>query len=194
MASNNIEIEAKVLLKESDYQKALSTLKLSDEEVSQTNYYLDSVDRILKKYGMILRIRENNKNFTLTMKAPLSEGLLEKNQALNEKQADLFFNENIFPAGDIADFLDILHIDPRELKILAQMTTVRREGTYRDTSIDLSKNSYSGKVDYELECDSDSAIKSQATLRNICDELSIPFELNTLSKETRAINAATDSK
>ena len=64
----------------------------------------------------------------------------------------------------------------------------------KDTIIDVSKNTYSGKTDYELECDSDSAHKSQDTLRTLCEEVGVPFVLNNLSKETRAINAATGSK
>ncbi len=194
MASNNIEIEAKVLLKKEDYVKIVNALKLSGNVVSQTNYYLDSADRILKSYGMILRIREVKNQFTLTLKAPMAEGLLEKNQVLNGEDAKCLINENIFPEGDIKDFLGILHISVDSLKILAQLTTEREECSFRDTIIDVSKNTYSGQVDYELECDSDSALKSQETLRLLCEANEIPFVLNTLSKETRAINAAIGSK
>ena len=51
MASNNIEIEAKVLLTKESYVKIVNALKLSGNVVTQTNYYLDSADRILKTYG-----------------------------------------------------------------------------------------------------------------------------------------------
>lgn len=194
MASNNIEIEAKVLLSQGDYVKIVNTLHLSGNVVSQTNYYLDSGDRILKKYGMILRIREVKESFTLTLKAPMAEGLLEKNQVLTPEDAKSLIHENLFPDGDIKDFLGILHIPVEDLKILAQLTTEREECAYKDTMVDVSKNTYSGRVDYELECDADSALKSQETLRQLCDESGVPFVLNTLSKETRAINAAIGSK
>lgn len=194
MASNNIEIEAKVLLSEEDYRKVVSYLQLSGETISQTNYYLDSAERTLKHYGMILRIREVKGQFTLTMKAPMAEGLLEKNQILTGPIAQKLIDENIFPEGDIKDFLDVLHIPVSSLKILAQLTTEREEMDYRDTVIDVSKNTYFGKVDYELECDSDSALKSQETLKALCAEIGVPFVLNDLSKETRAINAATGNK
>lgn len=194
MASNNIEIEAKVLLSQNDYVKIVNALHLSGKVVSQTNYYLDSADRILKHYGMILRIREVKNQFTLTLKAPMAEGLLEKNQVLGDAEAQRLIHENVFPEGDIHDFLGILHLPIKELKILAQLTTEREECSYKDTIIDVSKNTYSGKTDYELECDSDSAHKSQDTLRTLCEEVGVPFVLNNLSKETRAINAATGSK
>ncbi|MFA6861655.1 MAG: CYTH domain-containing protein [Bacilli bacterium] len=191
MASNNIEIESKVLLTKNDYEKILNKLNFGANSIVQTNYYLDSQERALKKYDMVLRIRESNKKYVLTMKAPLAEGLLEKDQNLSQKEADSFIDHNVFPRGDISDFLDILHIPTDSLKILAHMTTERKEVDYQGTTIDISKNSYGEKVDYEVECDSDSALNSQNTLRSICLNLDIDFKLNTLSKETRAINAAT---
>lgn len=194
MATNNIEIEAKVLLSQENYQKVLAVFPFQGEPTVQTNYYLDSNDRILKKYGMILRIRHVGDTYTLTMKAPLAEGLLEKNQVLSDAEFDHFFHENIFPQGEVFDFLDVLHIKPSNLHILAHLTTERKEAPYKDTMVDISKNTYSGKVDYELECDSDSVSKSEKTLEDVCAKLGIPFVLNTLSKETRAINAATDHK
>ena len=189
MATNNIEIEAKVLVSKEDYEKLLDSFPIDKPAIVQTNYYLDSNDRILKKYGMILRIRHVGDVYTLTMKAPLAEGLLEKNQRLTGHEFDLLFNDNIFPKGEIYDFLDVLHLDPKELHILAHLTTERKETEYKDTIVDISKNTYSGQIDYELECDSDAAVKSEKTLEEICTKFNIPFVLNTLSKETRAINA-----
>ncbi|MFA6625005.1 MAG: CYTH domain-containing protein [Bacilli bacterium] len=194
MASNNIEIESKVLLSKSDYEKIIVKLNFGNKNIVQTNYYLDSEDRDLKNYGMVLRVRKTVDVVKLTMKAPMSEGLLEKNQVLNEKESSALLDHDIFPRGDIHDFLEILHIDPSTLKVLANLTTERKEIQYQDTMLDVSKNTYSGKVDYELECDSDSTLKSQGTLRDICSDLDIEFKLNTLSKETRAINAATGTK
>mgnify|MGYP000850248173 CR=1 FL=1 len=194
MASNNIEIEAKVLLSKKDYEKVLAKLNFGDASTIQTNYYLDSDDRILKKYGMVLRIRQANNKSILTMKAPLAEGLLEKDQTLPQKDADSLIDHNIFPRGDISDFLDILQIPTSKMKVLAHMTTERKEVDYQGTTIDISKNTYSKKVDYEIECDSDAALTSQNTLRDICANLDIEFKINTLSKETRAINAAMDEK
>ena len=114
---------------------------------------------------------------------------MEKNQYLSQKDADSLISHNVFPRGDIADFLVTLHLPASELRILAELTTHRREAVYKDTDLDISK-----KVDYELECDSDSAVKSQNTLQEICENYDLEFKLNTLSKETRAINAALEGK
>lgn len=190
MSSNNIEIEAKVLLSKKDYQKLLENLPFGEKVKIQKNYFLDSTDRVMKKYGMTMRLRQREGQNKLTMKAPLAEGLLDKSQALSESEAESLIQNNLFPRGDIQDFLDILHIDVSKFRILAELTTERRECSYDGFEINISKNIYSDSVDYELECDSDSVNNSQNTLREICDRYHIEYKINTLSKETRAINAA----
>ena len=51
--SNAIEIEAKALVSQDDYRK-LSKLFPSSPRYTQTNYYIDSDDRILNKEGIAL--------------------------------------------------------------------------------------------------------------------------------------------
>lgn len=190
MASNNIEIEAKVLLKRTDYEKLKKNLEFVPAVKIQSNYYLDSQDRVLKKYGMIVRLRTREGNANLTMKAPLSEGLLEKTQPMTLQEATDMIRNNRVPEGEVKDFLETLHIDPKSLSILAELTTERREGTYEGTSINISKNTYGDTIDYEIECDSDSKIKSEKTLKELCEKFKIPFKINEISKEDRAISEA----
>ena len=190
MSSNNIEIEAKVLLSKKDYERLLANIPFNPQVKVQENYFLDSEDRELKKYGMLVRLRRREGRNKLTMKAPLSEGLLDKRQMLTDEETNALLENNIFPRGDILDFLEILHIDSSRFQVLAELTTERYEGIYEGFEINISKNIYSGTVDYELECDSDSAFNSQNTLRSLCDHFDIKYEPNVLSKETRAINAA----
>ncbi|MDY5431678.1 MAG: CYTH domain-containing protein [Candidatus Enterosoma sp.] len=194
MSSNNIEIEAKVLLSKKDYERLLANIPFNPQVKVQENYFLDSEDRELKKYGMLVRLRRREGRNKLTMKAPLSEGLLDKSQMLTDEETTALLENNIFPRGDILDFLEILHIDSSRFQILAELTTERYEGIYEGFEINISKNIYSGTVDYELECDSDSAFNSQNTLRSLCDHFDIKYEPNVLSKETRAINAAQKAK
>ena len=194
MSSNNIEIEAKVLLSKKDYERLLANIPFNPQVKVQENYFLDSEDRELKKYGMLVRLRRREGRNKLTMKAPLSEGLLDKSQMLTDEETNALLENNIFPRGDILDFLEILHIDSSRFQILAELTTERYEGIYEGFEINISKNIYSGTVDYELECDSDSAFNSQNTLKSLCDHFDIKYEPNVLSKETRAINAAQKAK
>lgn len=194
MSSNNIEIEAKVLLSKKDYERLLANIPFNPQVKVQENYFLDSEDRELKKYGMLVRLRRREGRNKLTMKAPLSEGLLDKSQMLTDEETNALLENNVFPRGDILDFLEILHIDSARFQVLAELTTERYEGIYEGFEINISKNIYSGTVDYELECDSDSAFNSQNTLRSLCDHFDIKYEPNVLSKETRAINAAQKAK
>ena len=194
MSSNNIEIEAKVLLSKKDYERLLANIPFNPQVKVQENYFLDSEDRELKKYGMLVRLRRREGRNKLTMKAPLSEGLLDKSQMLTDEETNALLENNIFPRGDILDFLEILHIDSARFQVLAELTTERYEGIYEGFEINISKNIYSATVDYELECDSDSAFNSQNTLRSLCDHFDIKYEPNVLSKETRAINAAQKAK
>jgi len=190
MSSNNIEIESKVLLKKTDYDKLIKGLNFPKITLIQTNYYLDSREQILKKYGMVLRVREGDQHFIFTMKAPLSEGLLEKNQTLSSREAGDLIDQNIFPSGEIYNFLETLHITPENLEVLATLTTFRKVLEYKGTKLDISQNTYEDTIDYELECSSDSAEHSQEVLKEICDQFQIPYQLNKESKQDRAITAA----
>lgn len=189
MANNNIEIEAKVLLSKNNYEKLLNSLNFDEKIKIQKNYYLDSTDRILEKYSMMLRLREREGKTKLTLKAPLSQGLLEKNQNLSEKECLSLSKSNILPRGEIYDFLEILHIPVSDLKVLAQLTTERKEMEYKDTKVNISKNTYGDNVDYEIECDSDCIEKSEAVLKEILSKYDIECKFNNLSKENRAINS-----
>lgn len=189
MANNYIEIESKALISKANYEKLLHNLKLDEKTKIQKNYYLDSNSRVLKKYGIMVRLREREGMVKLTMKAPLSEGLLEKNQNLTEAEFNALVKSNIFPRGEIYDFLDVLHISPNDLVILAELTTERREMNYNDTKVNISKNTYGDKVDYEIECDSDSKTKSDNNLRELLSSYDIECVFNHLSKETRAVNS-----
>ncbi|MCI5631097.1 MAG: CYTH domain-containing protein [Bacilli bacterium] len=188
--SNNIEIEAKVILSRQDYKKVFDTLKTKITDThTQTNFYIDSKDRVLKKNDIALRIREYNRTYVLTCKTPLSEGLLEKNQELNEKVALEMINLNRFPSGGIQDFLELLDIDVSNLEVLASLTTRRNELTIDSSKISLDENTYGNKVDYEIEVE-DSAMKlAEDRIEEILKPLGITYTLNKVSKQMRAIKA-----
>lgn len=191
--SNNIEIEAKVILSRQDYKKVFDTLKTKITDThTQTNFYIDSQYRVLKKNDIALRIREYNRTYVLTCKTPLSEGLLEKNQELSEKVALEMINLNRFPSGGIQDFLELLDIDVSNLEVLASLTTRRNELSIDSSKISLDENTYGNKVDYEIEVE-DSAMKlAEDRIEEILKPLGITYSLNKVSKQMRAIKAITE--
>ena len=76
--SNAIEIEAKALVGPADYEK-LRSLYRDYPSYTQTNYYVDDDSFLLRKEGFALRVREKEGLYEMTLKTPLSQGLLEKN-------------------------------------------------------------------------------------------------------------------
>lgn len=188
---SNIEIEAKVLLTKGQYESLLKYLHLERyKKVEQTNHYVDTKDRQLRQNDIALRIRETNE-FTLTLKTPLSEGLLEKNQNISWREYSELEDSGIFPQGDIKNFLEICGFNTNDLKVLASLTTNRIELELDDGLLCLDENIY-GKngslIDYELEVESTSMEKAEETASKILNEVGITeFKFNTHSKQTRAI-------
>lgn len=188
--SNNIEIEAKVLLSHREYLKVVESLGFKPEDqFTQTNHYIDSKERDLKANGIALRIREKSDEIVLTLKTPLAEGLLEKNQTLTKEESDKMINENVFPKGPIADFLEILDVNVDSLQVLATLVTNRYEKPFKTGKVALDENLYSDMVDYELEMEESAIMNARALIKEILDPLNIHHDYNTLSKQARAINA-----
>ncbi len=188
--SNNIEIEAKVLLSHREYLKVVESLGFKPEDqFTQTNHYIDSKERDLKANGIALRIREKSDEIVLTLKTPLAEGLLEKNQTLTKEESDKMINENVFPKGPIADFLEILDVNVDSLQVLATLVTNRYEKPFKTGKVALDENLYSDMVDYELEMEESAIMNARALIKEILDPLNIHHDYNSRSKQARAINA-----
>ncbi len=191
---NSIEIEAKVLLNKEQYDKLYKFLKMDDTmSFTQANYYIDSEDWDLKNNDIALRIRyvQTQKRYVLTLKTPMSEGLLEKNQELKTSDAKKMIDENIFPEGEVKDFLELLEVDTSKLKIVAHMDTLRTEirSEEKDEVISLDQNTYGDRIDYELEVDKSGMALAQARITELLTPLGIPVTFNTKSKQSRAIAA-----
>lgn len=190
--ATNIEIEAKSLITKEEYFKIIDFFKADKlRKISQTNFYIDTDSLELRKIGIGLRIRQDNE-FVLTLKAPLSEGLLEQNQSITWKQYEDFKDEGIFPEGKVKEFILMLNVDPTLLKIQTSLTTERIyiPDIYDDGSFSIDKNTYNGHVDYELELEGNSLNKCRDKLKSICEEVGIKYVENTISKHNRAFITA----
>ena len=163
------------------------------KKIKQTNHYIDSKDRVLRENDFALRIREKE-DFVLTLKTPLSEGLLEKNQTLSWREYDALEDEKTFPVGNIKSFLELCGFNTRELKVLASLTTHRIEFEYEDGLVCLDENIY-GKdksvVDYELEIEATSMERAEELIKRLLADAGIKeFKFNLLSKQARALEAS----
>ena len=192
--STNIEIESKVLLSKEDFDKLLDVLHADKyKRVKQINHYIDTDHQSLRRLGCALRIREKD-DFVLTLKTPLSEGLLEKSQNISWRQYEKLAKDNVFPEGDIKLFLEILGIKISELKIITSLTTDRIEMPYKEGLLSLDRNVYSGYTDYEIEMEQTSIHYAEECLKEICESADIPCVFNTNSKQARAMNALKEVK
>ena len=186
--STNIEIEAKILVSESDFLRLKSILGVQEKiKVKQTNYYIDDQQGSLRTYGFALRIRELNQTYTLTLKSPMAEGTLEKNQTISEALYRIFKETKVFPQGLIQSFLEMFGFQTNQLSIITYLTTERYETAFEGRHVCLDKNSYHGITDYEVESEESSLKRAAETLRLLCEKAKIDYKANHMSKYARAI-------
>lgn len=186
--SNAIEIESKVLVSPEDYRK-LVKLFPSAPRYMQTNYYIDSDERILAKSGIALRIREKNGAYEMTLKTPLSQGLLEKNVPLTMNEFCSFRDFNEFPKCDLKRFLTMLDFDVAQLKILTSLATERVDIEYEGGLLSIDRNSYSGKVDYEVEFEYNNMEDAERILGDFLKANDVPCNFSSVRKTARAMAA-----
>lgn len=186
--SNTIEIEAKALISKKDYEKlALKYMKFG--VYTQTNHYIDSADWLLSKEKLALRIREKGNRFEMTLKVPLSQGLLEKNCVWTRETFKEFRDNKEFPDGDIKKMLMMLGIDTSKLGIQTSLVTDRIDVPYENGKLSIDKNSYSGLVDYEVELEHNNEGDAEKFLAQFLNENEVKFTPNKKSKTVRAMEA-----
>ncbi len=186
--SNAIEIEAKALVKKEEYERLAN--KFSQyASFCQTNHYIDTNDFLLRKEGLGLRIRERNDHYDMTLKAPLSQGLLEKTARLTKNQFDDFISKGIFPDNDLKRFLTMMDIDVKKLKVLASLSTKRIDIPYEGGKLSLDENEYNDILDYEIELEYNNESDAERLLRELLESEGIRFELNRRPKAIRALDS-----
>lgn len=191
--SNAIEIEAKALVRKEDYEK-LSKVFHTYKHFIQTNFYIDNDDGYLRKEGLALRIREKYGHYEMTLKTPLSQGLLEKNEPMSEEAFNDFMGKAKFPENDLKRFLTMLDVDTNSLKVKTSLTTNRIDVPYFEGKLSIDENNYSGKTDYEVELEYNNEEEAEKLLRELLEKYNIPFSLNKKTKVARAFEALANDK
>jgi len=190
--ATNIEIEAKALIKEQDYNNLIKEFEGANFTVfDQTNYYVETKSFDLKKLGLGLRVRDVNGKYVLTLKAPMSEGLLEKEETISDEQFQLFEKKNVFPECSLKDFIIMLGFEIKKLRIMAKLRTHRTQVELDEGKhiLCIDKNEYNNQVDYELELEGNSLGKAKTRLEQFCIEHEIDYKDNPRSKQTRALES-----
>ncbi len=176
--SQEIEIEFKNLLTLEEFTRLTSYFQIEEENfITQDNHYFDTPDYGLKEKRSALRIREKSGVYTLTLKTPLKEDLLETNQPLSKNQTHSLLQEGIFPEGEVKEALNALSISPISLKHFGTLSTTRAEIDYRDGLLVFDKSSYLQKEDYELEYEVKERTSGEAIFLDLLEQHQIPFRL-----------------
>lgn len=193
--ATNIEIEAKVLIDEEGFEKVKRTYEdYANSAYIQTNYYIDTPDFSLRKNGIGLRIRCFENKYVMTLKTPLSEGLLEKTEKITKEEYKAMRDKDIFPENKIKSFLIMLGIEVETLKILTSLKTERIDIAFETGLFSIDKNEYQGKIDYELEKESNNLKSGEDFLVEICTKAGIKFTINKTTKQARAFNRLEELK
>ncbi len=186
--SNAIEIEAKALIEKEDYEKLIKEFKTYKRFI-QTNFYIDDKNGYLRKEGLMLRIREKYGNYEMTLKTPLSHGLLEKNEVLSENEFHDFVDKGIFPSNDLKRFLTMLDVNTEALEVKTSLTTNRVDIPYFEGKLSIDENNYSNKKDYEVELEYNNEVEAEKLLKELFAKYDIPFKVNKKAKVSRAFEA-----
>ncbi|MFD1017873.1 CYTH domain-containing protein [Thalassobacillus hwangdonensis] len=173
--SQEIEIEFKNLLVKEEYERLLTALPFEQvEQVRQVNHYFETADFQLKKRGAALRIREKNGSYTLTLKEPHPDGLLETHSPLTNEDAEKWMTGLEQVGNDVLARLHSMDIDVKELNYAGALTTVRKELELDEVLVVLDYSTYHGTEDFELELEASERSVGEKAFHKLLTEHEIP--------------------
>ncbi|MEG0592245.1 MAG: CYTH domain-containing protein [Coprobacillus sp.] len=142
-----IEIEYKILITQDIFQQMINNNQVERDYI-QTNYYFTHPILQAKKY--MLRIREKDNTYELTLKRPYLTHQLETNIIIDKQTKDKLISHQ-YINNEIIDILQKEGINPLELVQQFSLTTHRYDIQLNEGTLSLDHNQYLGKEDYELE-------------------------------------------
>ncbi|CAM3032963.1 CYTH domain-containing protein [Staphylococcus argensis] len=174
MATNN-EIEFKQLLSETQYTQIEDAYFQQATPFTQTNYYIDTPDFVLKDHLFALRIREKNDSLEMTLKIPAEVGLLEYNfETTIRPEMDDVLDPSDIPQ-DIIDELKSIDANIERLTVLGSLTTKRMEVNLDKTLLVLDQSNYLDKTDYELEFEVENHDEGRKKFERILNQFNIDY-------------------
>ena len=187
--STNLEIEVKATLSKKDYDKLISNFDAS-RIYRQVNCYYDTKQHQIVKKNCGLRTRVINDEIELTLKVSEAIGKTEINQQISNKELQNLNKYNIFPCGEVKQFLESkLGIDLEGIKFLGFLITDRLDITYKNTLISIDKSEYNNIVDYEIECEAPTIEKSENSLKEFLTKYQIEYKKSAISKLKRFLDS-----
>ncbi|WP_026676089.1 CYTH domain-containing protein [Fictibacillus gelatini] len=172
-----IEIEFKNLLTADEFFRVSNHFSLSSSSFKkQSNHYFDTPSFDLKRNRCALRIREKDHTFTLTLKQPHPDGLLETHQIVSGDELKKMKESGGMLEGEISDILQHeFQIPVSNLRYLGTLSTNRAEIGYRDGLLVLDESEYLGITDYEVEYEAKDRETGQIVFESFLKEHNIPL-------------------
>lgn len=177
------------MLTEADYLNILEAVFEADDQqkIIQSNFYFDTIDRLLKRQKSALRIRKTPSFNELTLKVPSQGFLLETNISLSNNMCSSLLEMAQFKLSDISSDIHIETLDPEATYYLFnQFKTTRFERRIDGHLVVLDETTFqNGVVDYELEVESPEAESGLAFFHSFLKKYAIREE-KALPKIARA--------
>lgn len=184
----NLEIEFKVLINKEIYQQIYNDHHI-DHQYSQTNYYL--IHPKLTELKYMLRIRQKQENYELTLKQPQSYGNLETNLKIDKIIKEKIITHD-FVTNEIFDLLKPLGLDSTMFKTDCVLTTTRCEIKTTDGLICLDQSLYNGITDYELEYEVFDYHHGKQVFLDFISQYNLKYSRNCPSKVKRLMDSLKD--
>ncbi|WP_246569592.1 CYTH domain-containing protein [Lentibacillus saliphilus] len=173
--TQEIEIEYKNLLTKTEFKHLKSQLDFPELPRVQTNYYFETDQFELKGKRSALRIRETQQTYTLTLKEPHPDGLLETHDRLNVDEAHEWLNGHISFHPHTGKQLNSMNIASEALSLFGQLTTKRWETRYKGVLVVLDHSHYSDVEDFELEVEGPTQEAVSTVFNELLSEHNIPI-------------------
>ena len=168
------EIEFKNLITSDQFKQIRDSLFIDITPSYQTNFYIDTEDLQIRKNILMLRIRELEDRFVLTLKVPNEAHVItEYHQILDESVLEKTNIDESDLGADIINVLKERNIDTNALKIQGQLETIRYERTYKNGLLVLDESQYFGETDYELEFEAKNVSDGKVVFNEILDHYDI---------------------
>lgn len=179
MQKSNIEIEFKTAITKEKYLELLSLFELEDNVFKQTNYYFDTNDLSLNNDHTVLRIRQNNDRYKVTLKKQSDKSAFENHFILNKEQA----LDKIKNGFNTKDYFSIDY----DVTFKASLDNHRVSTPYLDGVLFLDKCDYHGITDYEIEYEVNDYDEGKKAFEQLLKKYNIDF-IKTKRKSERALN------
>ncbi|MDE5565490.1 MAG: CYTH domain-containing protein [Anaeroplasmataceae bacterium] len=178
----NKEIEFKTFISKEKYEELLNEFDLTNNIFAQTNFYFDTEDTHLLKESTVLRIRQKGSSYKLTKKTRAAVGADETHLLISKEKA-LDMIQNGFDASIIGL--------PYFVKNIANLTTYRASGPYKDGTIFFDRSEYYNHVDYEIEYEVDEVKQGMKDFNEFLESHHIEY-VESIRKSKRAFDHRND--